>query len=177
MVDFLCKHCSRVFKDSASARRQYCSVSCHRRSRVGPANPNWKGGFKTTPERSKSAYEKHGRAWYFANKERIKARIKLKRSEINKRHRELYSKRYRDKKLARIYNVSIDEIAKWLEICRCQICGGSKRLAIDHDHRTGQIRGMLCGNHNFLLGFARDNEETLHNCIRYLMSKEVECGD
>ena len=59
----------------------------------------------------------------------------------------------------------------------CEICGSRKRLCIDHDHRTGQIRGMLCGNHNFLLGFARDNEETLHNCIRYLMSKEVECGD
>lgn len=168
MVDFLCKHCSRVFKDSASARRQYCSVSCHRRSRVGPANPNWKGGFKTTPERSKSAYEKHGRAWYFANKERIKARIKLKRSEINKRHRELYSKRYRDKKLAKIYNVSIDEIAKWLEIYRCQICGGSKRLAIDHDHKTGKVRGRLCSLCNSGIGLFKENSEVLIRASEYI---------
>lgn len=55
---------------------------------------------------------------------------------------------------------------------RCAICGTkpkSKRLAVDHDHKTGAKRGLLCKrcNHD-LLGAAHDSVELLETAIRYL---------
>lgn len=35
---------------------------------------------------------------------------------------------------------------------RCAICGDEKKLVIDHNHETGQVRGMLCLRCNFRLG-------------------------
>lgn len=55
----------------------------------------------------------------------------------------------------------------------CGICErpetDSKRvMSLDHCHKTGHIRGLLCTRCNFLLGFARDNVINLHAAIRYL---------
>lgn len=71
--------------------------------------------------------------------------------------------------------VELEVLALLAKHNSCEVCGSQERLCIDHDHATGKIRGLLCGNHNFLLGFAQDNQDTLHNCIRYLMKKEHEC--
>jgi len=55
----------------------------------------------------------------------------------------------------------------------CAICGRAEKemtrqLAIDHCHITGHIRGLLCGNCNFLLGLARDNLYILRDAVSYL---------
>lgn len=55
---------------------------------------------------------------------------------------------------------------------KCAICGGTnaseRALSIDHDHRTGSIRGLLCSNCNVGLGFFRDAPELLEKAIGYL---------
>ena len=43
-----------------------------------------------------------------------------------------------------------------------------KSLAVDHDHITGQVRKLLCGSCNSLLGYANDSIEKLQKCIDYL---------
>ena len=43
-----------------------------------------------------------------------------------------------------------------------------KMLAVDHDHSTGEIRGLLCSNCNTALGLFGDNKETLKAAIKYL---------
>lgn len=64
----------------------------------------------------------------------------------------------------------------------CAICGGTsgrKRMCIDHDHKTGRIRGLLCGLCNAMLGHGRDNVELFHKAIEYLLvndSKEIASG-
>jgi DNA-directed RNA polymerase subunit RPC12/RpoP len=56
---------------------------------------------------------------------------------------------------------------------RCAICGIkqhklSRNLAIDHNHKTGKIRGLLCMECNLLLGKAKENFKILIKAIRYL---------
>jgi hypothetical protein len=48
---------------------------------------------------------------------------------------------------------------------------GLKHLAIDHDHQTGRVRGLLCQNCNLMIGHSHDSIELLQAAIDYLKSK------
>ena len=59
----------------------------------------------------------------------------------------------------------------------CKICGKPekvkrkgkfKRLAIDHNHKTGHLRGLLCSKCNMLIGLAQENIHILEEAIKYL---------
>jgi len=52
-------------------------------------------------------------------------------------------------------------------ICR-KTCSSGKALAIDHDHKTGVVRGLLCGKCNRGLGLFCDSKELLLNAYTYL---------
>ncbi|WP_086847018.1 endonuclease VII domain-containing protein [Amycolatopsis kentuckyensis] len=47
--------------------------------------------------------------------------------------------------------------------------GRSKRLAVDHNHETGEVRGLLCSEDNRLLGRLRDNPAPLLRLAAYLV--------
>lgn len=42
------------------------------------------------------------------------------------------------------------------------------RLAVDHDHEAGVIRGMLCGRCNTAIGLFREDPDALRQAIYYL---------
>jgi hypothetical protein len=49
------------------------------------------------------------------------------------------------------------------------VCGrGIKRLAVDHDHNTGKIRGLLCQRCNNGIGQMDDNPDRLRAAAAYL---------
>jgi hypothetical protein len=50
----------------------------------------------------------------------------------------------------------------------CAICGAADPEHVDHDHRTGAVRGILCFNCNGGLGRFRDSPEFLAGAITYL---------
>ena len=73
------------------------------------------------------------------------------------------------------YGLTSDNYAKLLEHQNglCAICGlpesnKGRRLAIDHDHSTGVIRGLLCGACNKMIGLAYENPETLEAASDYI---------
>ena len=62
--------------------------------------------------------------------------------------------------------------------CWVQSMKNRKRqgLGLDHDHKTGRIRGMLCNRHNLALGHFRDEIKALQAAVRYLKYYDVHPG-
>lgn len=57
----------------------------------------------------------------------------------------------------------------------CAICGiDNSKLVIDHDHNTGDARGLLCNNCNHLLGRAKDSPLVLRRAAEYLERSNAE---
>jgi hypothetical protein len=54
----------------------------------------------------------------------------------------------------------------------CAICGGEqlagRNFAVDHDHKTNEIRGLLCSNCNMGLGAFQDSPDLLLAAAAYL---------
>lgn len=58
----------------------------------------------------------------------------------------------------------------------CALCGKrpeeqarySKYLHVDHNHDTGEVRGLLCDQHNLLLGRFNDDPVLLRRAVDYL---------
>ena len=77
-------------------------------------------------------------------------------------------------RLRKLFNISVDERDKILTFQNnsCAICGKpnntDRNLHIDHDHKTGLIRGMLCWFCNKALGYFKDNPEFLRNAANYI---------
>lgn len=73
----------------------------------------------------------------------------------------------RDRYLRSNYGLTVDEYDQLLEAQGggCAICGGQsggKHLAVDHDHSTGEVRGLLCKRHNSAIArWIRNSSEAL----------------
>lgn len=50
----------------------------------------------------------------------------------------------------------------------CAICDGESELCVDHNHRTGQIRGLLCKSCNLSLGLIKDSIVVAQAVVEYL---------
>ena len=78
--------------------------------------------------------------------------------------------------IKRVYGLSKEqfyEMMKNQNDC-CAICFARKEeqhyktLSIDHCHKTGKVRGLLCSNCNTALGLFKDNKDSIQRAIQYL---------
>lgn len=75
----------------------------------------------------------------------------------------------------KIYGLQIEDYNKMYseQNGRCKICSRhqidfSKRLAVDHCHKTGKVRGLLCNACNASLGLLQENEQSLLKMLLYI---------
>lgn len=79
-------------------------------------------------------------------------------------------------KLKRRFGITLDEYNRLLKKqgSRCLICWAKQsvlghRLAVDHDHATGAIRGLLCKSCNIGIGHLQDNPLLCERAAAYLL--------
>lgn len=71
------------------------------------------------------------------------------------------------------YGITEEEYAELLDAQAggCALCGappGKVPLAVDHDHRTGRVRGLLCLGCNTALGHLGDTATAIRRVLEYL---------
>jgi transcription elongation factor Elf1 len=91
---------------------------------------------------------------------------------------EPYNKVFQDRRdgiIRRQYGITLQEYNDMLEKqdYKCAICGNEdevegRKLAIDHCHTSGAVRGLLCGKCNRGLGLFYDNQDLLEKAKQYL---------
>lgn len=96
---------------------------------------------------------------------RWKAREELEMRRTRHRRRERSRKFTR---LARKYSVTVSVAESWFQDARCQACGATERLAVDHDHDTGEFRGILCISCNLALGLLQESPWRVHGLFNYV---------
>jgi len=148
-------------------------------------------------QKNKASENAKAAEYYVNNREEIlehNAGYRVKNQEsVRKQKRDYYqknkeyvltnNKQYRDnnydsilrKKLQNHYGLSLEDY-RAMEISQngvCKICYGPpggriKRLCVDHCHKTGKIRGLLCSKCNRAIGMLGDDPETIERASLYL---------
>lgn len=101
--------------------------------------------------------------------------------EWGRSNKSRWERQKRKSHLKKKYDLSIEEYDKIIESqCGvCAICKGSLydsrgyRPHVDHDHKTGKVRGVLCTSCNNSLGKFKDNKMHLLRAYRYLLNNEM----
>ena len=104
----------------------------------------------------------------------IDAYIKDYHAEDYQKNKEHYRKHNKPHYLKR-YGIDIDKYNEMFESQegRCAICGIHQSelkvsLCVDHNHSTGEIRGLLCKRCNSAIGLFDENSDSLGRAIEYL---------
>lgn len=152
-----------------------------RYSRQLEASRAWK-------KRNKEATKAYAKIWNEANKElcqELNRKFKANNPEKIKQYQKSFKTKnpnyFKNKHLEYSYGIPLDEYDRMYsnQHGRCCICGKHsdethrKRLFVDHCHKTGKIRGLLCQQCNTALGMASDDIDILCAMIGYLSEHKL----
>lgn len=94
--------------------------------------------------------------------------IELNREKKRLRYREITRyENYNNK-----YGITKDKFKELVKIQngKCWICNeiNDEYLNVDHNHKTGEFRGLICKDCNMGIGLFKDNPDNLYRAITYL---------
>ena len=109
---------------------------------------------------------------YYKNHETNREKSRIKSLEFRKNNKG-YQRKY---DLKRTYGITLEEYNDMLKsqnnsckICKSENAGGiHNKFYVDHCHKTGKVRGLLCTGCNLALGVFRDSIEIMLRAIEYI---------
>lgn len=112
----------------------------------------------------------------FFTSDRYKKNCRARKSPFSQKHRTLMAK----------YGISEEDYNFMLAfqnnacgICRTPQSELKRAMSVDHCHKTGRIRGLLCSSCNTSIGLLKDSRELMHRASRWVMTDaelEAESG-
>ncbi len=147
-IEVSCPNCktvrlarSDVVKKALKQRDEFWCLPCRNKTRVH--KPRKYVG--TKEERRKQTVKN----WATNNRDKV----------LDQRYKKRYGISYADYKtmLAKQKN-------------KCLICNVEDMLVVDHNHKTNEVRGLLCNGCNCAIGLLRDDPAILQSAITYLES-------
>ena len=109
---------------------------------------------------------------------RIKDRIRYQenKEKIKKERKEFYHKfpeLVRKRRMMTTYKITAEKYEQLNAVKNCECCGRSEKefvkgLSIDHCHKSGEVRGVLCPNCNTAIGLFNDDPGVMKKAIGYL---------
>ncbi len=166
---YLARKDSIIAKERAryAANRDERAADARSRRAANPAKTKAQRSARYMKNREKS--RAYLRNYYALNKERIVAQTREYRKRVDPAHKRAVARK-------RVYGLSRDDFREmWnLQAGRCAIClerlidDGSRQAHVDHDHKTGRVRGILCVDCNVGLGRFKDDVSALRRAVEYL---------
>ena len=132
---------------------------------------------------NKDKLREYNRLWRLMNKDKVKEcsrqyrlENKEKIKEFNHKYRLENKDKLTNKQLKYSYGVTLEQYNEMLnkQSGSCAICGrhqseSKKRLHIDHNHSTGQVRALLCYRCNAGIGLLDEDINRLDMAKLYLL--------
>jgi hypothetical protein len=152
---FECVGCHKIVEERRPAdKTKFCTQSCCRSFKSSAKDPNYHANY------------------YLTNKHKLK----IVNTKYYNRFPEKLAYRRKKESCARygITTGDFDDLLK-KQNGRCAICGNvfdhlkKRNVHIDHDHKTGVVRGLLCHHCNTGLGLFKENVDLLQSAQAYML--------
>lgn len=185
LTDKRCPKCgdtksrSEFYKDrtTADGLSTYCQICKKAKEKLYGSNNKELISTRNKAHYASNQAEMNGKvkAYYHENKPAILERRKeIRDNDVD---------RFRNENLKHNYGISLEQYNEMLDAQGgvCAVCGKpetaksnfkkrTKVLAVDHDHETGEIRGLLCNKCNTAIGLLNDDISLFDKATRYLMN-------
>jgi len=161
-------------------RHKLYTTEEERKSQRAAYQRKWR---KENPEKFKQARvagekDRHTR-YYNSHRKKVDQYKTMHRNENKDRYNELARERQKVNPMGRRisdwkrrYGLTFEQFEhmRITQDNRCKTCRTLfvKTPHVDHCHKTGAVRGLLCGHCNRILGLINESTETLRNMIIYL---------
>jgi hypothetical protein len=135
---------------------------------------------------NKEHFRQREKEYRIKNKDKI-SEYRRRDKKKNKERYDAYKKQWRknnpdssrNTQLKKCFGITLCDYNQMLEsqngvckICK-QKCSSGKNLAVDHCHKTGIVRGLLCGNCNKALGLFQESSEIVKMASEYIKQFEM----
>ena len=167
-------------------RQSFCkSCACENTKRYNRVNKEQvKQKSKQRYQQNKDKIAQERKQYYQKNKSQIKQQKKkyeAQNKERLKKYRQENKERIKQRHLKTRYGISLEQYNEMLKSqnSQCAICRTHQStlktcLAVDHCHKTNQIRGILCSSCNTGIGHLKDDIKILEKAILYLKEHNQE---
>lgn len=149
-------------KPNPNGANQYVieCINCNKLKRL--SSFELRSDTKTYRKSCKKCENNRKSLWYSNNKVNVKIQQVAKKYGLSEKDYEILVKYHN--KLCAICGKEEDSIDGRTKL--------KKSLSVDHNHRTGKVRGLLCWRCNAMIGYAKEDIKNLKNGVKYLEKYE-----